>query len=455
VPSSAQGLLVWLTFDGVFRSCDVYLNGAFVMHHEEGYTSFHAYIHNASAPLLFGDTDNVIAVYVDASDHELWAYEGAGIYRHVWLETAGVVSAVPWGFAAPTFVTGNITGDDASGPQTTDGAVFAPTLDVHNADAVVANGTVTFELREVGGSDAAVVTATAPFSLSPGGWSRVALGVTGAQTIAFGSAASPVRLWNTAARPPLYDATATVTVGGAVVDEVTARIGVRSAVFDPSRGFVLNGVPVKMKGTANHIGFGPVGAAVPDRVAAFQVATLRAVGANAWRTAHNPVAPELLDACDESGMLVWEENRFVTAGVQPSLRSSSSRSNEGGASSSDNANTVRDVGVSSGSSTRWTPPTGGVADPRLLQDAQDMALRDRNHPSIVVWSLCNELGCVAGDPNGAVLAEQFKEAIGAADKTRPITGNTVQIAYLGGECTCCSRILMCCSTDVAALLLMC
>ena len=421
---------MWLTFDGVFRACDVYLNGAFVMHHEEGYTSFHAHLHNASSPLRYGDTANTIAVYVDASEHELWAYEGGGIYRHVWLETAGLVSAVPWGFAAPTFVTGNITGDDASAPQTADGAVFSPMLDVHNAGGSHANGTVTFALQKTD-SSVVVVTATANFSLSSGGWAHVALGATGSQTVAFGSATDPVHLWNTAAHPPMYVATATVSVGGVVTDEVSVRIGVRSAVFESSRGFVLNGVSVKMKGTANHVGFGPVGAAVPDRVAAFQVATLRSVGSNAWRTAHNPVAPELLDACDESGMLVWEENRFVTAGVQPALR---------GMASSGRA-TLSPDGLASNA--RWTPPTGGVADPRLLQDAQDMALRDRNHPSIVVWSLCNELGCVAGDPNGAVLAEQFKEAIGAADSTRPITGNTVQIPYLGGTCPPCLMICFC------------
>lgn len=156
-----------------------------------------------------------------------------------------------------------------------------------------------------------------------------------------------------------------------------------------------------------------------------QVAALKAVGSNAWRTAHNPVAPELLDYTDEYGMLVWEENRFVTAGVQPLLRHN--------AAVDDSSRLASIHGRGEHSRYGYSPPTVAAADPRLLQDAQDMALRDRNHPSIIIWSLCNELGCVADDPNGGVLAAQFKQAIAAADPSRPITGNTVQTPYLSGR----------------------
>eukprot|EP00035_Acanthoeca_spectabilis_P010876 m.191813 g.191813 ORF g.191813 m.191813 type:complete len:1039 (-) comp15157_c0_seq1:174-3290(-) len=436
--------LVWLTFDGVFRAADVYLNGAFVGHHEEGYTSFTVYLHNASAPLKYGpDTanENVLAVYVDATQHELWAYEGGGIYRHVWLEAAGLLSTNPWGFYAPTLPNGTITGDDVSQSQSSDSAVFSPVLDVQNAGKGVAGGVVTFTLTAPDGHTA--VRGSTPFSIPPGGFLRVKGG-----PLQFGSASSPVELWNTAPSPPLYTATATITSNSTspptVVDSVSARVGVRSAVFEARRGFVLNGVPVKMQGVSMHLGFGGVGIAVPDRVTDFQVAALQNVGANAWRTAHNPVAPELLDACDARGMLVWEENRFITSGVQP-VRSSSVESD------SESDSTPQDKprlytkhapgksrweqldGHGPANRLQWTPPSTAMADPRLLQDAQDMALRDRNHPSIVIWSLCNELGCVADDPNGGVLAVQFKQAIAAADPSRPITGNIVQSPYLGGH----------------------
>lgn len=149
------------------------------------------------------------------------------------------------------------------------------------------------------------------------------------------------------------------------------------------------------------------------------------------------MAPEVLDLCDQNGILVWEENRFVTAGVQPDDAATGASSETSDTAlphvGSAEHTTRRDVLDAQGGRARWAPPTTTIADPRLLQDAQDMVLRDRNHPSIVIWSLCNELGCVADDPNGGILAAQFKFAISVADPTRPITGNTVQTPYLSGR----------------------
>jgi len=411
-PSLGDGRPIWLTFDGVFREADVYVNGAFLLHHEEGYTPFIAFIHNASVPLAFGG-DNVIAVYIDGTQAELWCYEGAGIYRHVWLESAAPLSFAPWSFSAPSYVDGAISGADAEAPQTSDSAVWMPQADLCNAGPARAIGSVLFTLADPSG--AVVASASVRFNLSAlSGFARVTANVP------FGSAASPVALWNVNPNgPPLYSASATATLDGdaSASDSVSERVGVRSAVFDARRGFLLNGVQVKIKGTSNHVGFGGVGMAVPDRVAEFEVATLRAAGVNAWRTAHNPVAPELLDAADAYGMLVWSENRFVQRGVQPvaSLR-------RGGSWPARTA-----LGADP------APPSVPAADAQLVADAVDMVLRFRNHPSIILWSLCNELGCAADSPTGDSLAVQFKTAMYKADKSRPITGNTVQRPYLDHE----------------------
>ena len=140
---------------------------------------------------------------------------------------------------------------------------------------------------------------------------------------------------------------------------------------------------------------------MPDRVYEFILTMLLSIGGNSYRTAHNPVSREFLDLADEYGVLIWEENRFVQLGVQPVSRS------EG------------------------DPPA--LADARLLKDCQDMVIRDRNHPSIVIWSLCNELGCTADNPFGGVIASQFKQAIYYADMSRAVTGNIVQRPYLSNR----------------------
>ena len=432
--SSLEGSLVWLTFDGVYRAADVYLNGAFVGHHEDGYTSFNVYLHNATAGTKYGKGKrNVLAVYVDATESELWCYEGGGIYRHVWLESASTLSITPNGFAAPTVVNGTIYGTDPTAAQSTDGAIFLPSADIQNRGDSAASGTIVFSIgtRREGAKDtvplapAVVVSVSVAYTVPAGGFLRVSP----ALPTAFGSKAGQIRLWNTAYSPPMYTATATVLAadGATVLDAVSARIGVRSAVFDPRKGFLLNGVKVLIQGTSNHIGFGGVGIAVPDRVQEFQIATLKQMGSNAWRTAHNPVTPELLDYADEYGFLVWEENRLIEMGVEPMLsKVPSVRSQQLQQRAASSPQPQQDGWT-------FTPRNGSAADPTLVQNVQDMVLRDRNHPSIIIWSLCNELGCSANNPNGGVLAIQFKLAVYAADSSRPVTGNTVQTPYLGGH----------------------
>jgi len=364
LPAGADAL-VYLEFDGVFRAADIFLNGEFVAHHEEGYTAFTVWLHNASAPVLRA-APNVLAVFVDGTAPELWSYEAMGITRHVWLNSAPALSVVPWGFFAPAVLAGAVRGG-ADGPQTADGATLAPQVDVANAGAAAVAGTANFALLDAAG--ATVCAGAAPFDVPAGGWARVTA------ALSCGSAAAPVRLWNTAA-PYLHNATvALVDKSGAALDAASARIGVRSALFTAADGFTLNGAKVVLRGFSNHVGFGGCGGAVPERAVEFMLTRLLSIGGNAYRTAHNPVARELLDLADEYGVIVWSENRFVELGVLPSPR----RAPAAAAAALDARAAAR----------AGADPKPSVAVPRLLQDAQDMVLRDRNHASIVIWSLCS------------------------------------------------------------------
>ena len=133
-----------------------------------------------------------------------------------------------------------------------------------------------------------------------------------------------------------------------VIDAHNDTFGIRSIAWDAAKGLLLNGVPTKVKGFANHQDFAGVGVAVPDALQTYRVWRIKQMGANAWRTAHNPPTPALLDECDKQGLLVWDENHR----------------NE--------------------------------QTPDMLDDLRSLVLRDRNHPSIVMWSLCNEALCGPG-----------------------------------------------------------
>ena len=182
---------------------------------------------------------------------------------------------------------------------------------------------------------------------------------------------SRARLWS-CEQPCLYRLRSTVMLDGKAVDEAVTGFGVRTFRFDAERGFLLNGKPVKIKGVCNHQDFAGVGVALPDRIHERRVRRLKEMGANACRFSHHPMASELLDACDRLGMLVMDENRHL------------------------------------GDS------------PEILAEVESMVLRDRNHPCVVIWSLCNEEK-EQGSPLGARQARAMIEMVRRLDPTRPIT----------------------------------
>lgn len=378
----ANTTLARVYFDGAYRSASIFLNGALAAQHEEGYTGFSVWLHNVSgAPLLRGGADNVLAVHLASTIYtfELWGYEGSGIVRDVTLVLHDAsVSILPWSVFAPATVIGAVSAPGgADGPLSADARV-APAVDIANAGAAAVDAIITCTVLAPGG--AVVGQTNASQSLASGGWARVT-----PPPIAL-SAAS---LWMPASTPdapprPLYSLVTTVTVGGVDVDSDATTFGVRSVVFDADKGLSINGFPVKLRGLSIHENFGGLGSSVPPRIQEFRVQRALDIGANAWRCAHNPVDSRLLDATDARGLVVWEENRFL-----------------------------RDFD-------------------QYVKDAGDMILRDRNRPSIILWSLCNENGCgedfgqegaPAGEMAGAMLATRFMNYMTAIDPTRPITSN--------------------------------
>jgi beta-galactosidase len=173
--------------------------------------------------------------------------------------------------------------------------------------------------------------------------------------------------------PSMYRLSSRLRSGGRVADELATPFGIRTIRFDPNKGFFLNGRRVEIKGTCNHQDHAGLGAALPDAVQDFRVRRLKAMGSNAYRSSHNAPTPELLDACDRLGMMVMDEHRLM------------------------------------GSS------------PEILADLRKMIRRDRNHPSVILWSLGNEEGTLNNAPAGTRIAETMKRAVKALDATRPVT----------------------------------
>jgi beta-galactosidase len=365
LPAAYRGKDIWIDFDGIYRDAKVYLNGQVLGEHKCGYTSFR---YNIARAAHYG-SKNVLAVFVDPTRFEGWWYEGGGIYRHVWLNVANPLHVAPWG----TFVT-------ASLPEPTPGA--APAAATVTVRTTLVNtgqplrATLVSTVLDAAGRE--VVANSQPLTVTP---SATSMNGRGAGTeVSQRLVVGQPRLWSPET-PILYKVRSKVIVGGRVVDTVETPFGIRTIRFDARRGFFLNGRPIKIKGTCNHQDFAGVGIAVPDGLEYWRVKKLKAMGSNAWRMAHNPPTPELLDACDRLGMLVMDENRHL----------------------GDTENSKAAPGTKA----------------QDFANLNSMILRDRNHPSIILWSLCNE-EWMQGSEEGARLFSAMKREVRQLDTTRPI-----------------------------------
>ncbi len=283
IPPSDLGRRLFLVFDGVMRDAVVALNGWYLVRNLSGY-----------APIRIDITDmaeygqkNYLAVRVDAEQRAGWFYEGAGIYRHVWLEKTSPVHVADGGTLVAQEVTGGVAWLDISTEIDNDGGAAAS---VRVAQAVTdAAG------RAVGSARSEAVAVPAGTRVAVHQRIRVA---------------AP-KLWSIET-PYLYSLATTLepAAGGPAHDLYPTTFGVRTVHFDPDAGFFLNGKHVEIKGTCNHQDHAGVGAALPDRLQYYRIERLKAMNDNAYRTSHNPPTPELLDACDRLGMLVLDETRM-------------------------------------------------------------------------------------------------------------------------------------------------
>ena len=316
LPAADAGKRIWLTFDGVFRDTKVWVNGWLVRHHEGGYNPFREDITDV---VRFGGR-NTIAVRVDATKFEGWFYEGAGIYRHVWLDKTATLAIAPEGiFVYSTFPNGPLG-------KRADLHVEATLL---NRMTNAASATINCEVISPEGKP------VASFNVSDKTTGEAQ------QVVKLESKISSPVLWSPES-PRLYKLVTTVSVAGTVVDQEETAFGVRTFAIDATNGFLLNGQRYELKGVCIHQDWAGVGVAVPDSLQDFRVSRLKEMGCNAIRTAHNPPAPEFLDACDRLGILVMDEHRLPGS------------------------------------------------DSETLRKWDDQIRRDRNHPTVAFWSLGNE-----------------------------------------------------------------
>ena len=278
------GKRLMLRFDGIFRSAQVWFNGFYMGTEPSGYAT---QVYDITPYVKYGE-DNLICVRADASLEEGWFYEGAGIYRDVWLEKSALQHVAPFG----TFVYAEL-----QAPYQT--ANIHVETEVANSALMAARCEIRHQLLDAQGQEVAHTSAQS-------------VSLQAKQTANDHQVMmlpTPI-LWSPD-HPYIYKVVTTVSVEGKVIDQYTTTTGVREIAFDADRGFLLNGQPLKLKGVNMHQDHAGVGAAIPDALLAWRIRQLKSFGCNAYRSSHNPMTPALLDICDREGILVIDENRLM------------------------------------------------------------------------------------------------------------------------------------------------
>lgn len=360
-----KGKSVFLDIDGAMSYAAVWLNGYLVGGWPYGYASFRVDL----TPYLKFEGRNLLAIRVDnALDNSRW-YPGAGIYRNVWLVKTNPTHVGQFG----TYITTSDVSEDS--------ATVKLVVDVQNGAASSQEVDVVTEIHTLD-------TATGQPGAVVAKFEEATVTVPAGEKKSVNSTASVTKplLWGPppAQKPNMYVATTTLSVGGKVIDTYETPFGIRSVSYDGTKGIIINGKPVRVFGTCNHGDHGSLGAAFNHRAAERQLSMLQEMGSNSLRTSHNPPAPEFLDMADRMGFMVVDEifdcwnwqkttNDFHT--IFPD----------------------------------WHEP-----------DLRSFIRRDRNHPSIIVWSFGNELG-EQSTAEGGKTAKMLRDILLSEDPTRPTT----------------------------------
>ena len=350
-----------LLFDGIFRDSKVWVNGFYCGGERSGYLS---QCHDITDYLNYGG-DNIVCVRCDATLEEGWFYEGAGIYRHVWLTRTNQLHIENDGI----FISSIFPNADYSNP------VISVKATVRNMSHEEENAEVRVRILDADGEE---VAEGKMMQMENGGIMPSA-----SRDCSVLVPMKGAHLWSPST-PYLYKAVTEVVKEGKVIDAKETRFGIREIVFDKDRGLLVNGQNIKIQGVNMHQDNTGVGVGIPDALQVWRIRQLKAFGCNAYRSSHNPMSPAMLDVCDSLGILVIDENRL-----------------------------------------------SGTSE-YAIGSLEKMIRRDRNHPSVILWSAGNEEWGIEWNEKGERIAARMRDYCHLFDPTREMTfatsgGPTVEV----------------------------
>jgi beta-galactosidase len=340
-----SGQRFMIQFDGIFRDSKIWLNGFYLGNNASGYVGVSYDI----TDYINYKKENVLVVRADASQYEGWFYEGAGIYRHVWLNEYDNVHIVEHGIQATNFV--------------------------REKDAYISVAT-TLSNKNLSASEEvqvyAYVTDRNGKKIAQSPENKIVINGQETRTEKQIIALDNPHLWSLE-DPYLYKIVVAVKSGAKILDSQTIRFGIRTFKIDEGGKLLLNGKNVKVLGVNCHQDHAGVGSALPDYLQYYRIKLLKEMGVNSYRTSHNAPTPELLDACDSLGMLVMDEQRLLNS------------------------------------------------SPEYVNQLERLVKRDRNHPSIFMWSIGNEEQAIQWNSLGKRIAQTLLAKMEELDPSRTST----------------------------------